>query len=36
MALIAATALERGLTLVTRDVRDFDRVDGLTLRDTIG
>jgi predicted nucleic acid-binding protein len=32
-ALIAATALERGLTLVTRNVRDFHRVPRLKLRE---
>jgi hypothetical protein len=31
-ALIAATALEHRLTLVTRNVRDFKRVKGLRLR----
>ena len=29
--LIGATALEAGLTLVTRNVRQFDRIPGLTL-----
>ena len=33
-ALIAATALEHRLTLVTRNVRDFDGVKGLRLRPT--
>lgn len=31
-ALIAATALEHRLTLVTRNVRDFNRVKGLRVR----
>jgi predicted nucleic acid-binding protein len=31
-ALIAATALEHRLTLVTRNVRDFEGVKGLRLR----
>lgn len=29
--LIASTALRFGLTLVTRNVRDFERIDGLQL-----
>jgi predicted nucleic acid-binding protein len=31
-ALIAATALERGLALMTRNTREFERVDGLKVR----
>jgi predicted nucleic acid-binding protein len=31
-ALIAATALEHGLTLVTRNQRDFSAVSGLQIR----
>lgn len=31
-ALIAATALERGLELASRNARDFERVRGLRLR----
>jgi predicted nucleic acid-binding protein len=31
-AMIAATALENGLQLSTRNVKDFDRVRGLRLR----
>lgn len=30
-AAIAATALARGLRLMTRNIRDFERVDGLQL-----
>lgn len=29
--IIAATAVETGRTLVTRNLKDFDRVEGLTL-----
>ncbi len=32
-ALIAATALEHGLQLVTRNRRDFERIEGLRWRD---
>jgi toxin FitB len=32
-ALIAATALEHGLELVTRNVRDFKKIAGLQVRD---
>lgn len=32
-ALIAATALEHRLTLVTRNVRDFEGIRGLRLRE---
>jgi predicted nucleic acid-binding protein len=32
-ALIAATALEHGLELVTRNTRDFKGISGLRLRD---
>jgi len=31
--LIAAQALERGLTMVTANVREFARIDGLVLED---
>ena len=31
-ALIAATAVEHGLTLMTRNVRDFEGIRGLRLR----
>jgi len=31
--LIAGQALARGLTLVTHNVREFARVDGLTVED---
>lgn len=34
-ALIAATALTHGLTLVTRNARDFERVPRLKLRERI-
>jgi len=34
-ALIAATALERGLTLTTRNRRDFATVRGLRMRDPV-
>jgi predicted nucleic acid-binding protein len=34
-ALIAATALEHSLSLVTRNVRDFDSIAGLKLRASI-
>lgn len=33
-ALIAATALEHRLTLVTRNVRDFEGIRGLRLRES--
>lgn len=32
-ALIAATAVERGLEIMTRNRRHFERVDGITIRD---
>lgn len=32
-ALIAATALEHGLQLMTRNARDFAKISGLRLRD---
>lgn len=32
-ALIAGTALSHDLTLVTRNTKDFDRIEGLTLLD---
>lgn len=35
-ALIAATAMEHGLTLITRNARDFDRVRGLRTRAPAG
>ena len=34
-ALIAATALEHGLTLVTRNLRHFERVAGLSVRPSL-
>lgn len=34
-ALIAGTALSHGLTLVTRNVRDFEWIDGLVLLDPL-
>lgn len=34
-SLIAATAVERTLTLVTRDRRDFDPVPGLRVRSSL-
>lgn len=33
--LIAATALENNLTLVTKNRRDFSKIPGLEIRDTI-
>ena len=35
-ALIAGQAVRRGLTLVTANVREFDRVDGLMCEDWTG
>jgi toxin FitB len=35
-ALIAATAIEHGLTLVTRNGRDFDAIRGLRIRAPAG
>jgi predicted nucleic acid-binding protein len=35
-ALIAATAIEHGLTLVTRNVRDFEAIRGLRVRAPTG
>jgi len=35
-ALIAATALVGGLALATRNRRDFDRVEGLSIRESPG
>lgn len=35
-ALIAATALEHGLTLLTRNRHQFDRIVGLEVRSSIG
>lgn len=35
-ALIAATALEHGLAVLTRNVRRFARVDGLRVVDPAG
>ena len=32
-ALIAATALEHGLTLVTRNIKDFDQIPKLRVRE---
>ncbi len=32
-AIIAATALARNLTLLTRNISDFDQIPGLTLKD---
>ncbi len=34
-ALIAATALEHGLSLATHNVRDFDWIDGLDVIDSL-
>lgn len=34
-ALIAATALEHGLTLLTRDLGHFDRIAGLQVRSPV-
>lgn len=30
-SIIAATALEHSLTLISRNVKDFDKIDGLIL-----
>ncbi len=35
-ALVAATALEHGLVLLTRNLRHFERVAGLQVRSTLG
>jgi predicted nucleic acid-binding protein len=34
-ALIVATALEHGLTLITRNLRHFDRIPGLSVRHSL-